>query len=444
MKLRSIPRLLALTAVLSALALAAHAQIQPTSPDIRAKWKAWRETMKGIPKPNETGCFKASYPETEWEDATCLTPPLIPYPPAKGAIPSAGVGENGTSAYTVGGGGNTDYTGSVSGTLSSATGAFPVVSNLSSANAYSLQLNSQYFTTSVCSGAASPSACRGWEQFVYATSPSETFIQFWLLDWGKTCPSGWSTYTNNVINCFKNSSATSATIPQLANWASLELEGASASGTDKVTFYDGGTTVSATGTDSVLNLELSWNQAEFNVFGNGNSSEVSFNSDATFVVQTSLVNGTTTKPACEATSFTAETNNLSLVGSCCPYTGSGSVSPKIQFLESNNPAATASCGTSSLQVNTVAVPNSNGTYVSSGGENPNITFTETVTDSTPGAQIYWQVAGCSGSTSGSDPLSSGGMFTLFYESASNCNPSGTIYAMAPGYIPSAVTSIDFP
>jgi hypothetical protein len=387
-------------------------QTQVSQPDMHAKWKAWHETMKRTPKPNNTGCFKATYPETAWQETICQTAPLIPYPPAKGAHPSAGGTVGGAHPFTVGDG--TDYSASVTGTLSSATGSFPVVSGLSSANAYSLQLNSQFFTTSVCSGAATPSACRGWQQFLYTSSPSETFMQYWLLDWGKTCPSGWTTNNNGQINCYKNSSATSATAPLLANWNSLELEGASASGTDRVTFYDGGINVSASGADTVLNLELGWDQAEFNVFGNGNLAEVNFNSGATFVIETSLVNGTTTAPACQSAGFTGETNNLSLVGACCPYAASGSLSPNIQFLESNNSAATASCGTGALQTNLTAVPSSSGTYVSSGGEYPNITFTETLTDATSGAQIYWTVAGCSGSTSGSDPLSSGGSFGLYY------------------------------
>jgi hypothetical protein len=90
------------------------------------------------------------------------------------------------------------------------------------------------------------------------------------------------------------------------------------------------------------------------------------------------------------------------------------------------------------------VPSSSGTYSSSGGEYPTVTFTETLTDSTPGAEIYWTVSGCSGSTSGSDPVSSGGSFTLVYESEYDCNPSGTMYATESGYIASPVTSIDFP
>lgn len=435
--------LLIFFAVTPALILAGHAQqthpAQPATREMRAKWKAWHEIMKHTPKPEKTGCFKASYPDTTWHEAICKIAPLVPYPPAKNVRSSTGRAARGAQPYTVGDG--TDDTASVTGTLSSATGSFPLVSGLSSANAYSLQLNANTFSTSACDGAAVPSECQGWEQFLYTSSPSETYIQYWLLNWGTTCPSGWMTHSGS---CFKNSSATDVTAPQLANFGYLELVGDATSSTDEVTFYPGAGDVSSTGEDSLLNLSDSWNQAEFNIVGNGDLSEVDFNSGATFMVETSVVNGTTTAPACESLGFTGETNNLSLVGSCCPYAGTTSVSPNIQFLESSNSAATESCGTGGLVSNVTTAPSSSGTYSSSGGEYPTVTFTETLTDSTPGAEIYWTVSGCSGSTSGSNPLSSGGSFTLVYESEYDCNPSGTMYATESGYIASPVTSIDFP
>jgi hypothetical protein len=439
--------ILAFLATVPVMSQTGRAQQLPTpQTDMHAKWKSWRETIKKTPKPNEKGCFKASYPDTEWQETPCKTAPLGPYPPKTGAKRQTLSGIGGLRPNTIGFR-NADDVAAVSGTLSSATGTFPTVSGLTSATAYSLQLNANTFTTSVCSGAAIPSECQGWVQFVYSSSPSVAFIEYWLLNWGTTCPTGWTVNpvgSSPPTNCYKNSSATDATVPQLSNWSYLELVGKAASGTDEVTFYDGAGNVSSTAADSLVNLESSWDEAEFNVFGNGNGSGVTFNSGTTFGVQTSVVNGTTTAPVCEATTFTAETNNLSLVGTCCPYSGSTYLSPNIQFLESNNSIATASCGASQIQTNIVATPNSSGTYISSGGEYPTITFTETLTDSTPGAQINWQVSGCSGSTSGSDPVSSGGTFTLTYNSEYDCNPSGTMYATKPGYIASPVTSIDFP
>jgi hypothetical protein len=91
----------------------------------------------------------------------------------------------------------------------------------------------------------------------------------------------------------------------------------------------------------------------------------------------------------------------------------------------------------------VDVPTNSGTYTTYGAP-PTIDFTITLYDDTPGAQIYWQLASCSGNESGISPVSSGGDFTLEYQSEYNCNPSGTMYATAPGYSPSVTVPIDFP
>lgn len=90
-----------------------------------------------------------------------------------------------------------------------------------------------------------------------------------------------------------------------------------------------------------------------------------------------------------------------------------------------------------------ATPYSSSSYSSTGGTDPTIIFTETLYDSTPGAEIFWTVPGCAGQTSGSDPVSSGGSFTLTYIVPYDCNPSGTMYATAPGYSNSTTTSIAF-
>lgn len=90
-----------------------------------------------------------------------------------------------------------------------------------------------------------------------------------------------------------------------------------------------------------------------------------------------------------------------------------------------------------------ATPTSSSSYSTTGGTDPTITFTETLYDSTPGTEIFWTVPGCAGSTSGSSPVSSGGSFTLTYQSGTDCNPTGTMYATAPGYSQSSTTSIEF-
>ncbi|HEX9110713.1 MAG TPA: Ig-like domain repeat protein [Terriglobales bacterium] len=124
-----------------------------------------------------------------------------------------------------------------------------------------------------------------------------------------------------------------------------------AGGTDTATLGSGD--ISASGADSVLNLDQSWNAAEFNVFGDGSSHEAYFSTSpgSTIVVKTSITDGTTNHPACLQQSFTGETNNLGLADVtatsslvCCPY---GGTSPNIQFMETNA-GHTATCGATHL------------------------------------------------------------------------------------------------
>jgi hypothetical protein len=90
------------------------------------------------------------------------------------------------------GGGGGDYAAQVSGYISQATGTFLDVSpgiteqgyvngsGSLTANAFTLQLNSQFFAGSpACDGSSNPSGCRAWQQFVYAYegSTSDLFMQ---------------------------------------------------------------------------------------------------------------------------------------------------------------------------------------------------------------------------------------------------------------------------
>jgi hypothetical protein len=124
--------------------------------------EAWRRTLLRTPRPKK-GCFAATYPETKWREVQCTTPPNRPYPPKHGI------------SVTVGSG--TDFSAQVTGNLHvlTAEGSFDsaTVTNESAngiANAYSLQLNTNFFTTTTCSTSPYPAACRGWEQFVYSSS----------------------------------------------------------------------------------------------------------------------------------------------------------------------------------------------------------------------------------------------------------------------------------
>lgn len=183
-------------------------QTQSEQMKMATAWKTWRNVMKRTPLPQKTGCFNASYPNTTWQKATCKKAPDIPYFPANGSRP-----------YTVGGG--NDALASAPD-ISSATGSFAKFTGLTSANGYSLQLNTNTFQTTACNGAADPSVCLGWEQFIFSEPSSTVFIQYWLIDWGQACPFGWLAYNGS---CFINSGAVSIPAQSLSDLPYLQLSG---------------------------------------------------------------------------------------------------------------------------------------------------------------------------------------------------------------------------
>ena len=145
---------------------------------MRAAREAWRKSVLLAPKPKK-GCFEAAYPDAKWTEVPCVTPPLRPYPPRSGIRPDA-----------VGNG--LDFSAEVTGDATSSEGSFDSVSGVTSeagggtANTYSLQLNTEFFTTTTCGGAKTPASCRGWEQYVFSNSPPSSgavFIQYWLINY---------------------------------------------------------------------------------------------------------------------------------------------------------------------------------------------------------------------------------------------------------------------
>jgi hypothetical protein len=113
---------------------------------------------------------------------------------------------------------------------------------------------------------------------------------------------------------------------------------------DSIFVSAGGTVNLAPGNNYFPDLINQWQTAEFNVFGDGNGDQAVFNQGSKLVVRTSVDDGANLfAPICIQQSFTAETNNLTLVESPALVTGG----PAIVFTESNAPGATTpSCTTS--------------------------------------------------------------------------------------------------
>src|SRR6266545_3776978 len=133
----------------------------------------------------------AENPKLQWRAAACTAAPNLPQPPKHGARPLV-VGNGDDVAAQV-----------PSGFISTAIGSFDSVVNVTSesgpignsgpsiANAYTLQLNTNFFASTACAG--SPNAgCQGWQQFVYGNDGSSgaAVIQYWLIKYNAPCPGG--------------------------------------------------------------------------------------------------------------------------------------------------------------------------------------------------------------------------------------------------------------
>jgi hypothetical protein len=291
-----------------------------------------------------SGCFQASFPALAWHATKCVTAPERPFAPA------ATVSRRG-GPDTVGNG--LDYSAVVSGTISKATGTFANVSagitekgqidgvGAKKANEYSLQLNTQFFSGSpACNGASVPANCQAWQQFVYTTDQNIVFMQYWLLDYNNTCPSGWFTYSTD---CYTNSSASvlSGSALTASSLATLSLSGsAKAKGNDQIEVINGGKATLATGKDSKIDLAAHWNTAEWDVFGDAGGGEAFFGKKTSFEAVTTLTGTSSAAPSCVKEGFTGETNNLKL--GATPALGSVS-SPTMATKQTNATPGTASC-----------------------------------------------------------------------------------------------------
>jgi len=343
-------------------------------PELAAKAEVWRKAMVRTARP-EKKCYTATYPDTAWHEVACKVPPHVMLPPQHGPKPSI-----------VGGGGNgSDYVIETTQPIQLGEGSFDSVCNNggtatvcnpsatvtesspNGANQYSLQLNTMFWEGQGCNNFKSPLAgsktdpCTTWEQFAYEGS-GYGFIQYWFDPFGPNgtaCPSGWSSFqfTPGVsdVLCFTNSSksapVTSEPITSLADMTLTGIPAGVTIGTttytdDWITITVGGTTIyTAPGDNPFPDLKSAWNQAEFNVFGDGGGDQASFNAGTTIIVRNQADSGQNVLPTCVSDGFTGETNNLNLVSA--PTHPVKDLYPSIIFTESNATNQTpATCATS--------------------------------------------------------------------------------------------------
>lgn len=320
------------------------------SPDELRQRKDWHIAMAQLPLP-ASGCFQSAYPNRQWNPATCRPAPNIPMQPKHGPRPLVvGNGDDVSAQVPTA----TDF-------ISTGIGTFDSVTNVTSesspigntgppvANAYTLQLNTNFFSSTACSGAADPTVCQGWEQFVFANDGTSAFafIQYWLLRHNNPCPAGWNQFSftgSGDIYCWRNST-NSVGVPNqpITNLGSLSLSGSVSATGDSISFSDGTSVFAATGDNSV-NAAAGWNIAEFNVFGYGGNSDggggATFNDGASAIPRTRIFYGGTAPPLCTAVGFTGETNNLSF-GPTAPAVAPPG--PAVSFQESTAGGAASNC-----------------------------------------------------------------------------------------------------
>lgn len=318
-----------------------------------AQFESWRSMIQQVPKP-ENACATASYPQLQWHEIPCARPPNKPLLPVHG-IKGATVGDG------------TDFTAVVTGHVSLAEGEFQNVTGVKSeyvvkrkhhrANVYSLQLNTQFFSTESCAslGSPDPQNCFGWEQFAYDTGrPVGVFIEYWLVDFGPggtKCPSGWHRLfakMQNEVDCWINSALIPTPVVPITSLETLRLLDAAADGSKSQDFAEllvGYSSIYyVAGQNWFPDLDTQWQTAEFNILGDCCGDQATFNAGSAIDVRTEVDSGVTTAPACGSQGFTAESNNLFLTRTRMKWPQTQY--PSIIFTETNNTKRTkATCAT---------------------------------------------------------------------------------------------------
>lgn len=354
--------LLASIALLSVAISACSSSTQSFSPGgaisagkVASSMDSWHRSLTQNRLPG-AGCFKATYPSTQWMRVACATPPHLLYP----VPPSRRPGYRGVRPANVGNG--NDFTADASPHLiSQAIGAFPKVRGVKTvesegccgeqgSNSYTLQLNSYFFPSAAC---GTISNCDGWEQFVLENPPGAgqafLFIQDWLIGTKgplSGCPAGqgWEFADGG---CVQNS-PNSVQIPNISitDLGQLIETGVASLSGDSVYLSVGKTEYGMQNVqgDGITDLAANWMGAEFNVIGNAGGDIADFNAGSRITVRLETDTGVKAKPTCPAHSgTTGEQNNLFFVAA--PTRVGRAQYPSIEFKMSSTSGGTATCDT---------------------------------------------------------------------------------------------------
>ena len=163
-----------------------------------------------------------------------------------------------------------------------------------------------------------PSACTGWQQFVYDSDLKEIQVEPALLGYDKTCTGTFNT-SDGAGNCYDENENT-ASVPQLTPQQlmsdSVKFVGqvglVNGTETDTVKMIVSGTSSAATAADNLVNLSGNWKDAQFGLYGDRGGGEANFIAGTDLKVNLVTHSGTTTAPQCVPFNSTGESNNLFL------------------------------------------------------------------------------------------------------------------------------------
>jgi len=149
-----------------------------------------------------------------------------------------------------------------------------------------------------------------------------------------TLNDGTGNFTDCAINSLTNTGIGTVAIASLKDNLVLTGFPADASNTvDNVIGTISGTANHEPGLNEFPDLSTNWKEVEFNIFGDGGGSEVTFDPNTTLELRTSVASDTTLGPGCDLQSFTGESNNLTLVATTSnPPKGN---LPSLVFTETN-------------------------------------------------------------------------------------------------------------
>jgi len=308
----------------------------------------WREFILATPLPQEA-CSTATYPDLQWQAVSCGPA----YSNAIAQQDSDAIAQQSrVQPHLVGFEGDV-VLGVQSNSILSAEGSFNSVTGVTSEesngnrNSFSLQLNTNILVTTTCSSSPHPAGCHGGVQFVYDSSANHALIQYWLTNYGNSCPAGWRSDGSGDGGCFRNSHTVNTPGVTIADLVNMRLYGSIGGNfgnpTDDIVAIGIGNTFYAVASGNpIAGAKEAWQEMDFNVFGDGGSSQAVFNQGSSLVVLDSISYASGTLPFSTVGGLSDESNNLNLTNPIPPLTETSN-GASLTFTECNTGTAQGIC-----------------------------------------------------------------------------------------------------